>query len=175
MYTIYLDKEEIFECEASIKNASYKNSSARLIIESEDVNLVFYGSVDKDTISIPIKSLKKYFTEKDNAKIKLEVIVENQLVIPWESDVEFDSYNKVEIKEIKSVKQKPLVEIKVKEDKRQTVVEQPKKKEVESKKPTEKEVILSYINEEIKKINNDGKIDKAKKKELIKNLLKQGL
>ncbi len=70
-YKIYLDKEEIFECEASIKNASYKNSSARLIIESEDINLVFYGNVDKDTISVPIKNLKKYFTEKDSAKIKL--------------------------------------------------------------------------------------------------------
>lgn len=169
MYTIYLDKEELFQCEASIKNASYKNSSARLIIESEDVNLVFYGSVDKDTISIPIKSLKKYFTEKDNAKIKLEVIVENQLVIPWESNVEFDSYNKVEIKEIKSVKQKPLVEIKVKEDKRQTAVETPTKKQ------SEKNTILSYINEEIKKINSDGKLDKARKKELIKNLIKRDL
>ena len=114
-YKIYLDKEETFECEASIKNASYKNSSARLIIESEDVNLVFFGSVDKNTITVPLKSLKKYFTENDTAKIKLEVIVENQLVTPWESEVQFDNYNKVEIKEIKNIKQSPLVEIKLKE------------------------------------------------------------
>ena len=122
-YKIYLDKEETFECEASIKNASYKNSSARLIIESEDVNLVFFGSVDKNTITVPIKSLKKYFTENDTAKIKLEVIVENQLVTPWESEVQFDNYNKVEIKEIKNVKQSPLVEIKVKEEQKEIVVE----------------------------------------------------
>ena len=122
-YKIYLDKEETFECEASIKNASYKNSSARLIIESEDVNLVFFGNVDKNTITVPIKSLKKYFTESDTAKIKLEVIVENQLVTPWESEVEFDNYNKVEIKEIKNIKQNPLVEIKVKEEQKEVVVE----------------------------------------------------
>jgi hypothetical protein len=150
-YTIYLDREENFECEASIKNASYKNSSARLIIESNDINLVFFGSVDKDTISVPIKSLKKYFTESDKAKIKLEVIVENQLVTPWESEVEFDSYNKVEIKEQKVV--------------------------AESKKPakTLKQKLLESVNEEVKKIRVDGKLNKEEKKELIKKLLSSEL
>lgn len=167
-YKIYLDKEETFECEASIKNASYKNSSARLIIESEDVNLVFYGNVDKDTISVPIKSLKKYFTEKDSAKIKLEVIVENQLVTPWESDVEFDSYNKVEIKEIKNVRSKPLIEIKLKEEK-----VAPKEEYVQKETEPEltKEKILETVNREIKKIKADGKLSKEEKKKLIKNLL----
>jgi hypothetical protein len=172
-YTIYLDKEETFLCEASIKNASYKNSSARLIIESDDVNLVFYGEIDKDSISVPIKSLKKYFTEKDSAKIKLEVIVENQLITPWESEVEFETYNKVEIKEVKSVKQKPLIEIKVKEDKKKVVVEEPKKKQ--EKVLSDKEIVLGYINEEIKKISENSKLTKAEKKELIKNILKRGL
>ena len=172
-YTIYLDKEETFLCEASIKNASYKNSSARLIIESDDVNLVFYGEIDKDSISVPIKSLKKYFTEKDSAKIKLEVIVENQLITPWESEVEFETYNKVEIKEVKSVKQKPLIEIKVKEDKKKVVVEEPKKKQ--EKVLSDKEIVLGYINEEIKEISENNKLTKAEKKELIKNILKRGL
>lgn len=167
-YKIYLDKEETFECEASIKNTSYKNSSARLIIESEDVNLVFYGNVDKDTISVPIKSLKKYFTEKDSAKIKLEVIVENQLVTPWESDVEFDSYNKVEIKEIKNVRSKPLIEIKLKEEK---VAPKEESVQKEVKPEITKEKILETVNREIKKIKADGKLSKEEKKELIKNLL----
>ena len=168
-YKIYLDKEETFECEASIKNASYKNSSARLIIESEDVNLVFFGSVDKNTITVPIKSLKKYFTENDTAKIKLEVIVENQLVTPWESEVQFDNYNKVEIKEIKNVKQSPLVEIKVKEEQKEVVVE--KQQSVENAKQN----LLRNLNEEIKKIKSNGKLNKEAKKELIKNLLQNGL
>ena len=168
-YKIYLDKEETFECEASIKNASYKNSSARLIIESEDVNLVFFGSVDKNTITVPIKSLKKYFTENDTAKIKLEVIVENQLVTPWESEVQFDNYNKVEIKEIKNVKQSPLVEIKVKEEQKEIVVE--KHQSVENAKQN----LLRNLNEEIKKIKSNGKLNKEAKKELIKNLLQNGL
>ena len=181
-YTIYLDKEETFECEVSIKNASIKDSSARLIIESDDINLVFFGTVSKDTITVPIKSLKKYFTESDKATIKLEVIVENNLVTPWESELLFDSYNKVEIKEIKNVKSKPLIEIKVKEDKKQQQLET-KTKEIEqkvvteSKKPVKslKEKLLESVNDQIKKIQVDGKLNKEEKKELIKKLLSNEL
>lgn len=172
-YTIYLDKDETFECEASIKNASYKNSSARLIIESNDINLVFFGSVDKDTISVPIKSLKKYFTESDKATIKLEVIVENQLVTPWESEVEFDSYNKVEIKEVKNVKSKPLIEVKVKEEKK--VVVEETQDEVFEEGTTDREKFLESVNKELKKIKLDGKLSKEEKKKLIKNLLSSSL
>ncbi len=181
-YTIYLDKEETFECEVSIKNASIKDSSARLIIESDDINLVFFGTVSKDTISVPIKSLKKYFTESDKATIKLEVIVENNLVTPWESELLFDSYNKVEIKEIKNVKSKPLIEIKVKDDKKQQQLEA-KTKEIEQKVVTEsknpvkslKEKLLESVNEQVKKIQVDGKLNKEEKKELIKKLLSNEL
>jgi len=181
-YTIYLDKEETFECTVSIKNASIKDSSARLIIESDDINLVFFGTVSKDTISVPIKSLKKYFTESDKATIKLEVIVENNLVTPWESKLLFDSYNKVEIKEIKNVKSKPLIEIKVKEDKKQQQLEA-KTKEIEqkvvaeSKKPVKslKEKLLESVNEQVKKIQVDGKLNKEEKKQLIKKLLSNEL
>lgn len=155
-YKIYLDKEETFECEASIKNSSYKNAKARLIIESNDVNLVFYGNIDKNTISVPIKTLNKYFTEKDSTKIKLEVIVENQLVTPWESEVEFETYNKVEIKEVKNtIKSEPLVEVKVKEEKKTDI----------------KQELLKTINEQFK----NKKISKLEKRELIKNLLKNSL
>lgn len=180
-YTIYLDKEETFECEVSIKNASIKDSSARLIIESEDLNLVFFGTVSKDTITVPIKSLKKYFTENDSAKIKLEVIVENNLVTPWESELIFDSYNKVEIKEIKNIKSKPLIEIKVKEDKKLQL--EAKTKEVEQKVVTEskkstkslKQKLLESVNDQVKKIQVDGKLNKEEKKELIKKLLSNDL
>jgi hypothetical protein len=99
----------------------------------------------------------------------LEVIVENQLVTPWESEVEFDNYNKVEIKEIKNIKQNPLVEIKVKEEQKEVVVE--KEQSVESPKQN----LLKNLNEEIKKIKSNGKLNKEAKKELIKNLLQKDL
>lgn len=155
-YTIYLDKDEMFECEASIKNASYKNSSARLIVESDDLNLVFFGEVNKNNINVPIKSLKKYFNEKDTAKIKLEVIVENTLLTPWQSEVTFDTFNKVQIAEVKNTKQEPLVEVTVNKDKLNV----------------KKERLLGLVNEQIKKLDPENKLTKAQRKELIKKLIK---
>lgn len=166
-YTLYLDKPENFQCEIEIKNAKASDASARLIIECDDVNLVFYGEITKDSINVPIKALKKFFKEDDKATAKLEVIVEGQLITPWESEVLFENYNKVQIKEVKTAKQKPVVEIKLKDEKR--VVEQPKKE------LSDKDIVLNFINEQVKKINGDLKLTKAEKKELIKNLLKKSL
>lgn len=166
-YTLYLDKPENFQCEIEIKNAKASDASARLIIECDDVNLVFYGEITKDSINVPIKALKKFFKEDDKAVAKLEVIVEGQLITPWESEVLFENYNKVQIKEVKTAKQKPVVEIKLKDEKR--VVEQPKKE------LSDKDIVLNFINEQVKKINGDLKLTKAEKKELIKNLLKKSL
>ena len=176
-YTIYLDKEETFECDVSIKNASIKNSTARLIIESDDINLVFFGNITKDTITVPIKSLKKYFTESDKATIKLEVIVENNVVTPWESELIFENYNKVEIKEIKNVKTKPLVEIKVKDYKKLEFKTKETEEKViaESKKLTKslKQKLLESIND--KKNQVGGKLNREEKKEFIKNLITNDL
>lgn len=166
-YTLYLDKPENFQCEIEIKNAKASDASARLIIECDDVNLVFYGEISKDNINVPIKSLKKFFKEDDKATAKLEVIVEGQLITPWESEVLFENYNKVQIKEVKTAKQKPVVEVKLKEEKK--VVEQPKEE------TSDKDIVLNYINEEIKKIKNSVELTKTEKKQLIKNLLKKSL
>jgi hypothetical protein len=177
-YTIYLDKEETFECDVSIKNASIKNSTARLIIESDDINLVFFGNITKDTITVPIKSLKKYFTESDKATIKLEVIIENNVVTPWESELIFENYNKVEIKEIKNVKTKPLVEIKVKDYKKSQLISNTEEKVItESKKLTKslKQKLLESINDKMKKNQVDGKLNREETKEFIKNLISNDL
>ena len=46
MYKLYTDKTEIFECKVKIDGASLSNSQARLVIESEDLNLLFKGRID---------------------------------------------------------------------------------------------------------------------------------
>lgn len=167
-YTIYLDKDETFECEATIRNASYKNSSARLIVEGEDTTIVFVGTVEKNKIRVPIKSatINKLFTESDSAKIKLEVIVENTIVQPWNSDVTFDKYNKVEITEVKNVVATPLVEVKVQSQ----IKEEPQKTEsIQQPVNLTKEDLLESINEYIKKSNI--KLTKEQRKELIKKMI----
>ena len=174
-YTIYLDKDETFECEATIRNASYKNSSARLIVEGEDTSIVFVGTVEKNKIRVPIKSstINKLFTENDSAKIKLEVIVENTIVQPWNSDVVFDKYNKVEITEVKNVVATPLVEVKVQSQAKEEV-------KVESTEPSvvqpvnlSKQELVESINEYIKKSNI--KLTKEQRKEFIKKMINKVL
>jgi len=173
-YTLYLDKPENFQCEIEIKNAKSSDASARLIIECNDINLVYYGQISDSSINVPIKSLKKFFTESDKAVAKLEVIVEGQLITPWESEVLFENYNKVEIKEVKTAKQKPIVEVKVKSTESKMASGKSVKNE-QTKQMSDKDIVLAYLNEEIKKINSDGKLNKAQKKELIKNLLKKDI
>ena len=59
MYKLFTDKTELFECNVKLEGASLKNSQARLIIESEEVNLLFNGKIDSTgKCTIPIKKLK---------------------------------------------------------------------------------------------------------------------
>jgi hypothetical protein len=39
MYKLFTDKTELFECNIKLEGASLKNSQARLLVESEDLNL----------------------------------------------------------------------------------------------------------------------------------------
>jgi hypothetical protein len=115
-YKIYTDKNENFECEVSVKNASLKGSIARLIVESSDgPTLVFKGELNGDKCTIPIKRLKGILDESSRGNMHLEVIVEDTYFRPWESDfvVEEHTSVKVRVDEQKQSSNKPIVKIKV--------------------------------------------------------------
>lgn len=102
MYKLFTDKTEVFECNIKLEGASLKNSQARLIIESEDINLMFEGTINKDgKCSIPIKKLKGFLEDNTSGQIKLEVIAEDTYFTPWKSDFIVDSSRKVTV-EVKS-------------------------------------------------------------------------
>jgi hypothetical protein len=102
MYKLYTDKTEIFECKVKIDGASLSNSQARLIIESEDLTLLFKGKIDNDgNCKIPIKKLKGLIPESIKGEIKLEVIADDTYFIPWKSDFSVDASKKVVV-EVKS-------------------------------------------------------------------------
>lgn len=115
-YRLYTDKNENFECEVSVKNASLKGSIARLIIESPDnVSLVFNGKIEGDRCIVPVRRLKGLLDENTRGKMHLEVVVEDTYFKPWESDflVEEHTSVKVKVNENKQSSNKPLVKIKV--------------------------------------------------------------
>lgn len=109
MYKLFVDKAEIFECDVKVKGASLDKSKARLVIESNDVNLLFNGSISKDgKCSIPVKKLKGLLDENQNGKIKLEIICEDTLFTPWEDNFEVQVSKEV-VAEVKSQEDKPTI------------------------------------------------------------------
>ncbi len=108
-YQLYLDKSKLFECDIKLNGASIKNTTARLVLENSDYNIMFYGKVDSEgKCSIPIKKLKTLIEEKETGNIKLEVIAEETYFIPWQDTFEVLTSKSVQV-EIKNI-EKPVVE-----------------------------------------------------------------
>ena len=101
-YNLYTDKIENFEAQIELTGASLKKSKARLVVESEDFNLMFNGVISSEgKVSIPIKRLKGLLDENASGNIKLEVIAEDTYFIPWESEFKVKASKKVTV-EVKS-------------------------------------------------------------------------
>ena len=114
LYKLYTDKNENFECEIDVKNASLKNSIARLIVESsEGPNLIFSGKINGDKCVIPIKRLKGILDESTHGKMHLELIVEDTYFKPWESDFTVEEHTSIRVK-VNEQKQsyKPIIRLK---------------------------------------------------------------
>ena len=114
---LFRSKQEVFECEVAVKNASLKNSIARLVVESDGIDLVFKGKINDGKCIVPIRKLKGILDENTKGNMSLEVIVEDTYFKPWESDfvVEEHTSVKVAVKEQKETSNKPILEVKVKE------------------------------------------------------------
>jgi len=110
MYKLYTDKQETFECDLFLEGADLKQSSARLIVESKDLTLMFKGEIDDSgNCKVPIKKLKGLMGENTTGDIKLEVIAEDTLIEPWQSDFVVETAKKVTV-EVKSQKEeKPQI------------------------------------------------------------------
>jgi len=120
-YELFVDKQEIFECDIKLEGASISNAKARLVLETEQVNLIFMGEIDnKGNCSVPIKKLKNILPENTSGQMTLEVIADDTYFEPWKSDffVKASKSVTVEVKQSskKEVK-KAIVEVKVEKQK----------------------------------------------------------
>jgi hypothetical protein len=114
MYKLFTDKSELFECDIKLEGASLSNSKARLVVETNDYSLMFDGSIDASgKCAIPIRKLKGLIDESTSGNIRLEVIAEDTLFTPWESDFSIATSKKVTV-EVKTQSSKPILETKVK-------------------------------------------------------------
>tara|TARA_R110000737_G_scaffold327486_1_gene341773 strand:+ start:112 stop:711 length:600 start_codon:yes stop_codon:yes gene_type:complete len=111
MYKLFTDKTELFECDIKIEGASLSNSTARLVVETNDYSLMFNGKINSSgKCVIPIRKLKGLIDESSKGNIRLEVIAEDTYFTPWKSEFEINASKKVTV-EIKS-QHKPLIESK---------------------------------------------------------------
>ena len=134
MYTLYSDKKNIFECDIQLEGASLSQAFARVIIEGDDLNLVFNGTITKEgNCKIEMPKLKIL---EGSGNIKLEVIADDMYFNPWESDYELKKSKSIKV-EVKQPTQNVITETKarvkvnvVKEEKK---VKKPIKRVVKTK------------------------------------------
>lgn len=114
MYTFFIDKQEIFECKLDLEGAKLSDSKARLVLESNNYNLLFYGKIDENgKCQIPVKRLKNLLGESDSGKVKLEVIAEDTYFEPWTDTYNVKTNKKVTVEVVTKENAKPLTEKKV--------------------------------------------------------------
>ena len=107
-YKLYTDKQEVFECNIFLEGASLTKATSRIIVETQDLKIMFEGTIDKDgNCKVPIKKLRGLVSEDTKGTMKLEVIAEDTYFLPWESDFEVDTAKKIKV-EVKQ-QSKPLV------------------------------------------------------------------
>ena len=114
MYKLFTDKSELFECDIKLEGASLSKSKARLVVETSDYSLLFNGEINSNgKCEIPIKKLKGLIDENTKGNIRLEVVAEDTLFTPWESDFEVDASKKVTVEVKSQSDKKPIMEAKV--------------------------------------------------------------
>jgi hypothetical protein len=110
-YKLYTDKQETFECDLYLEGANLKDSSARILVETKDLTLLFPGTISKDgNCKVPIKKLKGLLGEDTTGNIKLEVIAEDTLIEPWQSEFIVETSKKVTVEVKSQSKKKPIRE-----------------------------------------------------------------
>ena len=97
-YKVYRDKPETFSCDIELEGANLNDTTVRLILETKDWNLVFNGEIDQNgKATIPIKKLS-LFEEGELGTIRMEVVAEGTLFVPWEEKFKVKLSKKVMVK-----------------------------------------------------------------------------
>ena len=156
-YKLYIDKKENFECQLKLEGASLRDAKSRMIVESDDFNLMFDGTIDSSgKCIVPISRLKGLLSEGMKGTMKLEVIAEDTYFQPWESKFTVDTKQKltVEIKEQVIIKKPRIVVTEIKQDPVGNLVKLLKQKNITAKEIIKrKEKLIPMIKEYHSQVN----------------------
>jgi hypothetical protein len=102
-YKIFRDKAESFECKVMIEGSDVKNTAVRLILESDEWNIFFKGSINGGICRIPLKKIS-ILSPGLIGVIKLEVVVDGEIFYPWYETFQVQNSKNVKV-EVLSQKQ----------------------------------------------------------------------
>jgi len=117
MYKLLKDKNNEFQCEIKLEGANINSAKARLFLEADGAEYSFTGEIDGNKCTIPMGKLKKFANLLESGKIRLEVLADDTLFVPYESNyvLEAEKIVTVEIKQQAQAPKKPVMEVKVQE------------------------------------------------------------
>jgi len=115
MYKLLKDKNNEFQCEIRLEGASAKNAKVRLFLEGDGCEYAFNGKIENEQCIIPLGKLKKFANLLESGKIRLEVVADDTLFVPYENNYELEAERRVtvEVKQPDATPAKAMVEVKV--------------------------------------------------------------
>ena len=115
MYKLLKDKNNEFQCEIKLEGASAKSAKVRLFLEGDGCEYSFNGKIENEQCTIPLGKLKKFSNLLEHGKIRLEVVADDTLFVPYENTYELEAEKKVtvEVKQPEQTPAKAMVEVKV--------------------------------------------------------------
>jgi hypothetical protein len=175
MLNFFKDKKSSFSCDIEIEGASESKSEARIILEIDNKNYLFYGDIKNGVVDINIPALS--FIDAKSGNAKLEIIAENTMFQPFEAEFEIKQQKTVKLDEANiriNTKDEKTVKAVIKEHR----VEKPVVKKI-IKKQMIKETLTfkkSCLKEDkrfaLNVLNKYSKMNKMKKTVLSKMIMK---
>jgi hypothetical protein len=151
MYKLYTDVDKKFSCKVDVGGVSLSECKSRMILETDGLNLVFNGIITKDGMcEVQLTKLKNILSENTKGKLKLEVIAENTLFTPWETECLVDVYRRLNISEIKLESDSDIIDDRPKVSVKLGEVSKPKK---EITNESKYKVHIDLLKNEMKKRN----------------------
>jgi hypothetical protein len=144
-YKLYTDKSNKFNCNIEVEGTSLAKSQVRLVIESNEMNFMFKGSIQSNgECEVIIPKTKNFLSEGTIGSMRLEVIADDVYFEPWSSDFSVVANKKVTVQIAEQEEEKPKMKVQVIEQKE----EKPVKKQVQEVKQVKKSD-NSFTKEEI--------------------------
>ena len=144
-YKLYTDKSNKFNCNIEVEGTSLAKSQVRLVIESDEMNFMFKGSIQSNgECEVVIPKTKNFLSEGTIGNMRLEVIADDVYFEPWSSDFSVVANKKVTVQIAEQEEEKPRMRVQVAEQKE----EKPVKRQVSESKIVNKSD-KSFTKEEI--------------------------